>query len=351
MRLLAIPLLLFVAGSAKVCDSGDKASAAAPASASASVSGAASAAGEVKATLPAPRIGGTVASAGEFSIELAAHASGLVEALVADAHGALLNEGVKLTALLQAKGQATEKVELAFSVPRARFEGHAKAGVELVPGPVDITLEVAGKVQSCKLSAAVILPEPRFGGQLVAVGDFSVELVAKGQEISAFVVDASGKAHAAGDLDLKLAVGTGADLALKWDAPSLSYVGRADANVNLTLEPIRVSLTAAGKAFIGGIASLSLAAKANAGLKANIDVDASAKLGAAAKAKLDAAAKAQAKLEAAAQARLDASAKKSASASVKLTPPKVEVSKSGSASAGAKAGGGAKASGGIHIGL
>lgn len=445
MRAFAIPLLLFVAGSAKVCSSEDKASADASANVSASASAAGTAASDAKAALAAPRIGGTVASAGEFSVELAVHQNGLVEALVSDARGKLVSEGVKLTAALQAKGGATEKLELGFAPGRARFEGHAKAGVELLAGPVDVTLDVAGKTLGCKVAVAATLPEPRLGGhvlaagaysaelfvnpngevqafikdsagvdvkggaaakfkaivsaqggareeialafdapharfagkakagvqlapgplelvvdaqvgagigrlesiglrveashggQVVAVGDYCIELVAKGQEISAFAFDAAGKAHVAGDLDLKLDVGAGAGtaLALKWDAPSLSYVGSAAANINLALQPIRVSLVASGKAFVGAVASLGAAAKTS--LKADVDVRSDAKLDAAAKLSADA----------------KASAAKAASASVKLTPPKLDVSagagaKAGAgAGAGAKAGGGAKASGGV----
>lgn len=449
MRALAIPLLLFVAGSAKVCSSEDRgaASASASADASASVSGSGSAAADAKVALAAARIGGTVASAGAFSVELAVHQNGLVEAVVSDAQGKLVSEGVKLTAAVQAKGGAAENVELGFSPARARFAGQAKAGVELKAGPVDVTLDVAGKTAGCKVSVAALLPEPRLGGhvlaagafsaevfvstngevrafikdsanadvkggaaatfkaivtaqggareeialsfdaphacfagkakagvqltpgplelvvdakvgagvgrlesiglsvdashggQVLAVGDYSIELVVKGQEISAFAFDAAGKAHVAGDLDLKLNVGAGAGttLALKWDAPSLSYVGNAAANLSLALQPIRVSLLASGKAFVGAVASLSAGAKAN--LKADVDVRSDAKLAAGAKLSADA----------------KASAAKAASASIKVTPPKLNVSASQSASAGTKAGAGAKAgakaSGGVKLGL
>lgn len=351
MRVLTIPLLLFVAGSAKVCDSEDKANASAGATASASASADATAAAAVAARAAAavvePRIGGTVASAGEFSVELVVHASGLVEALVSDAHASLISEGVKLSASLRATGGATEKIELAFAAPRARFEGHAKAGVELTTGPADISLEVGGKVHGCRLDVAIALPEPRHGGQVIAAGDFAVELVAKGQEIRAFVVDAAGKAHVAGDLKLKLDAGLRGDTAvdLKWDAPSLSYVGTAAASANLKLQPIRVSLNAAGKAFVGAVASLDAEAKAdaNANLRAKLDtdvgakVDTNGKVGAGARGKVDAAAK--------------ANLSKAASGSVKLTPPKVDVSAGAKAETGAKAGAGAKAGGGAKAGI
>jgi hypothetical protein len=450
MRLLAVPLLLLVAGSAKVCDSADQAKA--DASGSVAAEGSARAVADAKVSLAAPRIGGTVASAGELSVEVAVHRGGLVEALVSDASGKLVSDDVKLLASVQAKAGAAEKLELGFVPARARFEGHAHAGVELAAGPVDVSLEVAGKKLGCKLNVAATLPEPRIGGhlltagafsaevlattgevralvadsagaevtgaldaklsatvstkagaretialafdapracfagkakagielapgplefsvdakvgggsgrlegiglsvaashggQVVAVGDFSVELVAKGQAISAFVLDAKGKADVGGELDLKLLVGAGAgsELALKWDAPSASYVGKIAADIDLGLVPIRVALVAGGKAFVGGVASLDAAAKATAKLNGKLDVGAN----------LDAAAKldAKAKLAADAKAKLEQSAK--SAASLKVTPPKVDVNAKKSASASAKAGGGkadAKASAGFSFG-
>jgi len=457
MRLLVVPLLLFVAGSAKVCDSEDKAKA--EASSGVAADGSARAAADAKMSLAAPRIGGAVANAGELSVEVAVHRSGLVEALVSDANGKLVSDGVKLSVSVQAKAGAAEKLDLGFVPARARFEGRAKAGVELATGPLEASLEVAGKKLGCKLNVAAVLPEPRIGGhllaagafsaevlasptgevraligdgtgadvtgsidakvgatmstkagaretialafdaaracfagraaagvelapgplefsvdakvgggigrlegiglsvaashggQVVAVGDFSVELVAKGQAIRAFVSDGTGRAHLGGDLDLKLLLGAGADreLALKWDAPSASYVGQVAANLDLGLEPIRVALVAGGKAFVGGVASLDAAAKANAKLNGKLDVGASLDANLDAKAKL--AADAKAKLAADAKAKLDQSAK--AAASLKVTPPKVDVNAKKSASASANAGGGkaeAKASAGFSFG-
>ena len=451
MRSLAVPLLLFVAGSVKICNSEDGAKVDDSGRVAADASARASA--DAKVVLAAPRIGGTVASAGEHSVEVAVHRSGLVEALVSDATGKLVSDGVKLSATLSTKAGAVEKLDLAFVPSRARFEGRARAGVELMAGPVEASLEVAGKTLGCKLNVAAVLPEPRIGGHLltagafsaevlasptgevralvadsataevtgstdaklsvtigtkagaretialgfdaaracftgkakagialapgplefsveakvgggigrlegiglsvaashggqaVAVGDFSVELVAKGQAISAFVLDATGKAHVGGDLDLKLWVGAGAgsELALKWDAPSASYVGKVAAQIDLGLEPIRVALVAGGKAFVGGVASLAAVAKGNAKLDGKLDVGAKLDTGA----KLDA----KAKLAADAKAKVEQSAK--AAASLKVTPPKVDLNAKKAASASAKAGGGkaeAKASAGFSIG-
>jgi len=452
MRLLFVPLCLLVAGSVRVCSNEEKSNAQVAASAEALSAPVASAG--LRAVLPRARIGGSVAGAGDLSVEVALHEGGLIEALVSDVKGLPINEGVKLSALVQAAGGASEKVELAYVPARARFEGHGKAGVELAPGPVAISVEVGGKVQSCKLAVGVVVPRPKVGGhvlaagdfsaevlahrggevqafvrdsagaevkanasasflvrcrakgggteevvlrfdaphscfagkakagvelepgplefvvdakvgagigglerialtvdashggQLVTVGDYSLELVAKGGELKAFAFDASGKVQTVGDLDVKLDVGAGSasKLALAWDAPCLCYKANLAGNLNLALQPIRVSLVAGGKAFFGAVASLQAAAKANLNIDTKLDatanVDANAKPAAQASAKLDP------KLD----AKASASAAKGASATVKVTPPKVSVTSNSGTTSGAKAGGGAKASAGFSFG-
>lgn len=459
MKHVVVVMSLLSAANLRVCESEGPAGAA-----SASVEGAASAEGaakaaavaaakaSAKASLAAPRIGGSVVAAGDHSVELALHQSGRVDALVLDASGKAVTDA-KLAITATAKGGATEKIALGFAAPRARFEGRATAGVELASGPVEVALEVAGKPIEAKLALGVVLPPPRLGGhvlavgdlgaevlarangevdaklfdsagaeirggvdvkarfgagrevaltfdparacfhgkaaaeltpsslelsvgaagkaklgalasaslvasathggQVVAVGDYSVELVAKGPEISAFVFDASGKAMAAGDIDLALDVGAnaGTRLALEWDAPSLSYKGKFSGKLDLAAEPLRISLNAAGKAFVGAVASLRGAASAQLDANAKLDTDVDTKLGAGAN--VDAKIKAPV-LDAKASAGASAGAKANAAASAKVTPPKVNVSasKSASKSAGtdAKTGGAAKASAGFSFG-
>ncbi len=462
MQLLFVPLCLLVAGSLRVCSNEEKSNAGVAASAELRSAPAASA--ELKAVLPRPRIGGSVASAGELSVEVAFHEGGLIEALVSDVKGLAIDEGVKLSALVQVAGGASEKIELGFVPARARFEGHSKAGVELAPGPVAISVEVGGKLHSCKLGVGVVLPRPKVGGhvlaagafsaevlahrggevqafvrnsagaevkgdasasflvrcrakggateeialrfdaphacfagkakagvelepgplafvvdakvgagigglesmaltvdashggQLVTVGDYSLELVAKGSELKAFAFDASGKLQTAGDLDVKLDVGAGSasKLALVWAAPCLCYQANLAGKLDLSLQPIRVSLVAGGKAFFGAVASLQAAAKADLKADAKLDATSNVDATANANAKLSPSAKlgAQAgvKVDPKLDAKASASASKGASAAVKITPPKVSVTTNSGAAAGAKAGGGAKASAGFSLG-
>jgi hypothetical protein len=268
MRLLAVPLLLCFAGSAKVC-SEDKAKA--DASSGVAVEGSARGAADAKVSLAAPRIGGTVANAGELSVELAVHRSGLVEALVTDASGKLVNEGVKLSASVHAKAGAAEKLELGFVPTRARFEGHAKAGLELAAGPVDVSLEVAGKKLGCKLNVAAALPEPRIGGHLLTAGAFSAEVLASPTgQVQALISDSAG-AEVTGSLDAKLSVsvstkaGARESIALAFDAARASFAGKASAGVELSPGPLEFSVDAKVGGGMGRLEGIGLSVAASHG--------------------------------------------------------------------------------------
>ncbi len=298
-----------------------------------------------------PAIGGSIMVAGNHSVELVAGVDGDLEAILRDAAGLEVkaDASTKLEAKLAATA-AAPTVTLAWDGPRARFAGHVAAGVELVPGPVQVTLDVGGKAAVGGLAKLALSAKALHGGRVVVAGEYSVELLAAaGGEVQAFVFDAQGKAYAQGDLELALGIGADADLKLAWDPPSLSYRAKLKTDVDLSTEPIRVRLVAGGRAFAGAVAGLSadarLAANADLGAAADVKTKADANLGATADAKVGA------KAGAAGSAR--------AGARVAVAPPRVDVrvqapsvrARAGTSS-GAKAGSGARASGraGFSIG-
>lgn len=275
--------------------------------------------------LVGPELGGTLAVAGDHGIEIVADADGDVEALVHDRAGARVSgdAGAKLEVELTGADGKLHAVALAWNEARARFTGRAGAGVKLAAGPAKIGLSGKASVNLPKLA---LRAEAAHQGRVVVAGDWSVELVADGDTLVAYAFDASGRAHAKGDLEISVKLGAGAFVKLAWDAPSLSYRAKIEGDLDLDAQPIVVSLKAEGKAHAG------------ASFKA--------------KAKLDAKANAKAELEAPevdAKAKAKASAKANVKApSVKVSAPKVSVKKSGSASAGSGAKG--KASAGFSFG-
>lgn len=289
--------------------------------------------------LVGPEIGGTLFVAGKYGIELAPRADGSVEAIVRHADGARVtaDANVKLEATLAAAGGATTKVALKWDAPAARFVGKADAATKLAGGPAEIAVD--GTV-AAKVPRVAVRAEAAHGGRVVVAGDYSVELVAKGDVVTAWVFDASGAAAAKADLDLSLRLANGAFVKLTWDVPSLSYRANIDAAIDFDASPIVVAIKADGKAFAGA---------------ALPSIDANAK--AAAKVKADADAKVEAKVDPKVDAKVDtnAGAKAKADAKAKVNAPKVEVkpvtvNKSASASAGNGGGANANAKAGFSFG-
>jgi hypothetical protein len=279
--------------------------------------------------LVGPELGGTLAVAGDHGIEVIADADGKVEALVHDRAGARVrgDADAKLEVELSGADGKLHAVTCTWNEASARFVGRADAGVKLAAGPAKLGL--AGKA-SAKLPKLALRGKAKADGRVIVAGDFSVELVADGDVLVAHAFDASGAAHAKGDLDLSVKLGAGAFVKLEWDAPSLSYRAKISGDLDLDVQPIVVSIKASGKAHVGA----SFKAKANANANAKLDVPD-------VKGKADLAAKANAKAKAGAKASVNAP-------KIKVSTPKVSVKKSASASAGTGAKG--KASAGFSIG-
>jgi hypothetical protein len=264
-----------------------------------------------KATLEAPvlmrgpSIGGTLVAAGKYSVEIAASADGKVQALLRDAAGELVDGKQKLELKV---GEIT--VELAWDSV-AKFVGQAKAGADFAAGPVSIVID--GNVVA-KLPKLALRAEAKHEGRLVAVGGYTLEVVADAGALIAYVFDAKAAAHAAGDLDISIRLGGGAVYKLTWDAPSLAYKAKVDGDIDINAE--LTAIVKAGAEVSVGVAPPTVKAAVDLDADANVDVDVAAK----AKAKVD----------------------------VKVPSPSVKVEKSAGASAG---GGKAKAKAGAKIGF
>jgi len=279
---------------------------------------------------------------------------GEILAFVRDARGAALHAaaGLELVASVHVAAGANESVKLAFDPVRKCFAGHAKG--ELSPGPIELSIHGQSGIALGRLERIALRVEPAHAGQVLVAGDYSLELVASGKELRVFAFDAAGKALANAEASLQLKFGALAptNVALKWDPASLSFRGDFDGSAGFRTQPIRLALGIGGRVFEAAAASLQTLASAHLDgpklsadgkLDARADLGASAKLGAGAQLKAPEA-----------KASLSANAAKTASAdaAIKVTPPKVSVTKSASASAGTtNSGAKAKASAGFSFGM
>jgi hypothetical protein len=195
---------------------------------------------------------------GEHQLELAVQHDGFVRALVFDAQGRRMDDASSATIVVTLTGEDGRKhaLELARDARRRCFWGKANAGGALGLSSIPVKLDVGGKVVAGSLSQYALLPAPRFGGQVIAVGGFGVELVATGDRLAAHVLDSWGKAVTRIDLELKLVSGDGSELALTWDAPSSSYRAALDGKLDASTQPLRLALGADGKLHVGATQSL-----------------------------------------------------------------------------------------------
>jgi hypothetical protein len=314
---------------------------------------------QARAALVTPTLGGSVLSVGEQQLELAVLENGSVLGQVYDASGAAVAAAAlpKVAVELRTQGGGRPRAELTWQPAQACLSGRAQLAAGLVSEPIDVSLELNGKLASATLSGYPILPLARFGGSVLAVGPHAVELVAQGNTVLAYVLEASGQARAGAELSLQLALGGAAPLALVWDAQRAHYRAQLDGKLDLAAQPLRLTLSVDGKSYVGAVASLSAVAKAQLAARAQLSAAASARLDApvldatAQLAAPSAALKGGAALKASAGklATGKVTASKAVSAKASAQAPSLKVSKSVSArSSGKKPS--AKASAGVKAG-
>lgn len=223
----------------------------------------------VKAKLASlvPRLGGSLLALGEHQLELAIHENGLVEGLLFSADGKVdARPKAKIDVELQAEGDAKPKVELTWDEKTARFTGNTGAEAALVAKPVNVSAKLEGKAQKATLSEYALLPEPSFGGTVLANGAFKTELIARPDgQLQAFVTDEKG-AKVKGDRKASLRANFGAkaepDVKLEWDDKHACFLGKARAGANIGGKPLRLALDIGGKSHVGGLAKLAVTADA-----------------------------------------------------------------------------------------
>lgn len=225
---------------------------------------------EAPVLLSGPRMSGALVAAGKYSVELAVDANGKIQALLRDAAGELVDGKQKLELKI---GVVT--VALAWD-GAAKFVGQAEAGVDFAAGPISILID--GNV-AAKLPRLAIRAEAKHEGRLVAVGGYTLELVAEAGALIAYVFDVKGAAHAAGDLDISIQVG-GAVHKLAWDALTLVYRVAFDGDIEAEL----TAVVKAGAEVYVGVSPPTVKARADIDLDAEPEVDVDAK----AKAKVEA---------------------------------------------------------------
>ena len=294
-----------------------------------------------------PRFGGHLLAVGDLGAEVLVNANGNVAAHLWDVKLEPVTAGTKVEALVQLGAGAAQTVALHWEEPTARFEGKANLSGALGPIDLDLKVDQGGRVSTGAMAGLVLNGEAHHGGMVLAVGDYSAEVVAGAGLVQAFVMDASCKAHASGDLGVTLELVGMPKLDLKWDAPSASY--QAKLGVDLSQRPFKLRIESGGRAYVGAVAKLKASAVADLSAKGKVEADTAALAQGKATAgvnieppsvkvtppKLNADAKASVGTGSGAKADAKADVK---APSISVTPPSVKAGAAASAKAGTKGG-------------
>lgn len=209
-----------------------------------------------------PQLGGNLLTLGEHQVELAVQHDGVVRALLFDARGRRSQDtrSPKLAVTLTGEDGRKHELGLSYDEQRRCYWGRANAGA-LALSTIPVSLERGGERFTGALAQYALLPPPRFGGRVIAVGGFGVELVATPGHLSAHVLDSFGKAVTRIDLALTVTLGDDGERALGWDAPSMSYRVALDRGLDPGAGPLRLTLSADRRQHHGGAESLSALAR------------------------------------------------------------------------------------------
>ena len=224
-----------------------------------------------------PHFGGRLLTVGDLGAEVMAHADGTISARLWDARLEPITDKVatNVEAMVNLGAGKTDNVTLHWDEPSARFEGRANFADVVAPIDLELRTNVGGKVNMGALANMAVVGNAHHNGVVLAVGEYSAELVAGAHGlIEAFVMDAAGKAHASGNLDVHFEMSGSPAVDLKWDPVSASY--RGTLATGLDLRPIKLRIESGGHAYLGALARLKAAADADLNEAVKVEANAAA---------------------------------------------------------------------------
>ncbi|MBW2464742.1 MAG: hypothetical protein JRH11_24045, partial [Deltaproteobacteria bacterium] len=203
----------------------------------------------------APTYGGHVVLLGDMAAEVRAEADGVVFVTAQRPSGVLgADADVDLKVTVTGEGGASIDCPLAWDPPTAGFVGVLPEGTTMAAGSLQLTATIDGVEHLAGLREVSIAP-PTHDGDVIAVGDLSVELVpAADGKLDAYVTDVSGVPVTAGaDVSIEID-GVETPTVLVWDEGAGAYKGEVAADVDVSTAPMVLVVNHDGRARRGGIA-------------------------------------------------------------------------------------------------
>ncbi len=225
---------------------------------------------ETLAVAPVPSHGGGILVAGSAAAEVAVEPEGVVHAYFVDAAGAPVTGEIdgEASVLVAVEGAEPHRCRVRWDAGLGHHVGRVDAGVRVVPGPVELVVDVRGAAHRGRLERMAFLRPAAHGGQVAVAGEYTVEVVPKPDGfVDAYVVDVEGAPvteHAS------FTAHVGADLrpvTMVWNAEAGCYRGEVGANVDVSVRPLEVVLVGRGRRHFGGVTVVRPAARRGAAVE------------------------------------------------------------------------------------
>lgn len=275
MRIARVTLVLALAGGLAACGGEEETAepttaAAAPAESQQAQpeQGAAAAAANVLS-----RFGGALIAASEHFVEVLPFTGGAIQASVLDSQGQPVvgAAGMQLAVRVQGADEQMHPATLAWSDDSGTWVGSVGGDVEVVTGPVEVTLAHAGVSSRGRLEAVAVAPRPSHGGTVIVAGQTAAEITADADgNVQAYFVDGRGAplaAAIAGDVTVNV---QGADqqphgIHMTWSPETQAYVGSAAEITMAQAGPMELTVEVNGATQRGRVHEVALSRPAARG--------------------------------------------------------------------------------------
>lgn len=196
--------------------------------------------------------GGTVVVAGEYSAEVLGKPDGSVVAYVNGPEGPVQADAdLNLKVSLDADDGESHEVILAWNPEVQAYVSPPQPDVTWVVGSMELEVEKDDTTAVARVESVLPAPPaPTHEGEVVVVGDMSVEVVPDDDGLKAYVVGADGaitdpQAHIVVVVDQQ-------PVTLTWDADAGAYKAPVDARLDVDAAPVHVVVTHRGRRRWGG---------------------------------------------------------------------------------------------------
>lgn len=196
------------------------------------------------------RIGGTLVPTGGFHVEVLPHRDGIVEALVYDDRGQVIEDAGELKVQVPGADGSAHEITLAWDPEEGKYVGAYPGGIAS-SGAVAVEVSAGGQSFTGSVGKLAFAPgAPQRGGTVVVAGDYAAELVAKPDgSVTAYVVDGDGNPVSGEEARVQVELEVGGatrPIALRWDPQVGAYVGRPEGELQWTGGAVALSVDKGG---------------------------------------------------------------------------------------------------------